>query len=168
MAGHLQGTLALTKRVERFQILHATLMLIGGVRRVRPEYCRQAISSFPLHTFYNDALELSIGLSASQILDIVIEQYPVDTVLVTPAFTAMLLETLNIYETNDTVLVGFSALTASFIESIEETAIQTETVAISIGLVIGDTNLIDNVLVTSLDDNFTVSFGNLIAVLEDI
>jgi len=63
--------LALTKRRESFQILHATLLLIGGVRRPRPEFCRRAISSFPLHGFYNDGISLGIGLDAAQVIDVV-------------------------------------------------------------------------------------------------
>lgn len=168
MAGRLAETLVLTKRIERFQILHATLLLIGGVRRIRPEYCQQAITSFPLHAFYTDTLGLSLNLSQAALQDIVYELYPLDTLGFGMAFNASIIETLNIYSHDDVVSFSFGGLVASFIDSIKEHTAQIETVGISLQFGVSDTQLIDNVIQLNTEEIIAIGLGNLSAVLEDI
>lgn len=168
MVGRLAETSGLTKRIERFQILHATLLLIGGVRRIRPEYCQQTITSFPLHSFYNDTLGLVLNLPQASLIDIVLENYPVDTLSVDLAFTASIVETLLISSYEDVNLLSFGALSASFIDSIKEYTAPLDTISVSLSFGVSDTALIDNVVTTSPLDTLAISFGTFAAILEDV
>lgn len=168
MVGRLAETLVLTRRIERFQILHATLLLIGGVRRIRPEYCQQAITSFPLHSFYNDTLSLALNLPQASLIDIVLETYPIDTLSVNLAFTASIVETLIISSYEDINLLTFGALSASFIDSIKEYTAESDTVSMSLSFGVSDTALIDNVVTTSPSDTLAISLGTFAAILEDV
>lgn len=168
MVGRLAETLVLTKRIERFQILHATLLLIGGVRRIRPEYCQQAIASFPLHSFYNDTFGLVLNLPQASLIDTVLENYSVDPLLVNLGFTASIVETLLISSYEDVNLLSFGAFSASFIDSIKEYTAQSDTILVSLGFGVDDTALIDNVVTTSPLDTLAISFGTFAAILEDV
>ena len=168
MVGLLQGILALTKRVERFQILHGALLLIGGVRRARPEYCRQAILSFPLHTFYVDSVNLSLALSDSAFVDIIKERTMVDVLEVGMGFNLILVETLKSISTQDTLSVGLSPLFAQFLDSTIELAVQPETVSVSVGLNLATTTLIENVVTNAAQESVQVSLGAFVATLGDV
>lgn len=168
MVGRLAETLGLTKRIERFQILHATLLLIGGVRRIRPEYCQQAITSFPLHSFYNDTIRLTPELTQAALLDVVLENYPTDTLLVNTAFSAAILETLLIYSLDDSISLGMGAVSASIIDTVKEYSLEYDNVAIGIDFGVGTSSLIDNVIETNQTDTVGIGLGSLNAILEDV
>lgn len=159
----------MTSRREKFQILHGALLLIGGVRRDKPEYCTTAISSFPLHTFYDDTLGLTIELPSASVIDIVLQTFPVDTLSVDMSFNASIIETLLLYSLDDSIALALGTLTASIIDTVKETAMQTETLSIGIDFVLGSTALIDSVVpMDNVVDTISLGFGTLAAVLEDI
>lgn len=165
------GTLVLTNRKEKFQILHATLLLIGGVRRDKPQYCRLAISSFPLHSFYTDTLAFTLGLDLSNtsLNDVVLENNQVDTIAVSLGLSAAIVETLLIYTIPDeAVSINFGTISASFIDSIKTYEAQFDTISIGIGMSLGSTELIDNVIQIPIEDTVSIGFGSLVCSFEDI
>lgn len=170
MVGLLQGTLALTKRVERFQILHGALLLIGGVRRARPEFCRQAICSFPLHTFYNDSVDFSIGLSvsASGFIDLIKEVPIAESLSVNMVFSAVMLETLSTINADDSITFGVSSVSGLFLDTILELQTPPETITVSLALNLASTNLVENVVPNDAQESVAVSLGALAATLEDV
>ena len=118
MAGLLLETLALTRRIERFQSLHAVLLLIGGVRRARPEFCETTIKSFPLHNFYYDSVSANLGLDGMQIIETLFQTTQEDVVsLNLTVDTFALLELLFILNIEDSVSAELSLLSLSLIDS---------------------------------------------------
>lgn len=170
MDGLSAGTLVLTKRIERFQALHATLLLIGGVRRVPPQFCRVAINSFPLHTFYTDTLGVTMGLDASGVgfIDIVKEAYSTDTLEISASFDCVFLETLLQYSHEDSLSVSMGALNAVFIDSLKVYDAGADSVSVTMAFADSNTMLIDNVIQLNSEESVGISVGNFVASFEDL